>query len=121
MMCRGPLFRGLIVVSKSYHLTWGVSTKSPRGMAEGAASLVGLADLPAPTAEIAVSAGNAVELSARMPVAVREDQLLRLLEMMSPNSSHFSPLKRIKRNCLIGAKSVAEVLMLMPGSSVSGT
>ena len=49
-----------------------------------------------------------------------EDQLRRLLEMISPNNSHLSPLKRIKRSCLIGAKSVGDVLMVMPGSNVSG-
>ena len=40
--------------------------------------------------------------------------------MTSPNRSHFSPLKRIICSCSIGAKSVALVLILMPGSSVSG-
>ena len=40
--------------------------------------------------------------------------------MMSPNSSHFSPLNRCICSCSIGAKSVAEVLILTPGSSVSG-
>ena len=38
-------------------------------------------------------------------------------EITSPNSSHFSPLKRISCNWLVGAKSVGEVLILMPGSS----
>src|SRR5262249_35684952 len=41
-------------------------------------------------------------------------------EMISPNSSHFWPLKRCICNCASGAKSVAEVLILTPGSSVSG-
>jgi hypothetical protein len=40
--------------------------------------------------------------------------------MISPNSSHFCPRKRCICNWLIGAKSVAEVLILTPGSSVSG-
>ena len=35
--------------------------------------------------------------------------------MMSPNSSHFWPLKRCICNCAIGAKSVAAVLILTPG------
>ena len=40
--------------------------------------------------------------------------------MMSPNNSHFSPLNRIICSSDSGAKSVAEVLILTPGSSVSG-
>src|SRR5262252_5079671 len=39
--------------------------------------------------------------------------------MTSPNISHFSPLKRISCNWLIGAKSVGEVLILMPSSRTS--
>src|SRR5262245_8559169 len=39
-----------------------------------------------------------------------EYQLERSPLMTSPNSSHFSPLKRCSCNCEIGAKSVAEVL-----------
>ena len=38
----------------------------------------------------------------------------------SPNSSHFSPLKRCSCSWEIGAKSVGEVLSLTPGSIVSG-
>src|ERR1700680_4502180 len=49
-----------------------------------------------------------------------DPQLLRSSAMMSPNSSHFSPLNRCIRSCLSGAKSVAEVLILTPGSRVSG-
>src|ERR1019366_10138120 len=40
--------------------------------------------------------------------------------MMSPNNSHFSPLNRIICSSDSGAKSVAEVLILTPGISVSG-
>src|SRR5665647_825710 len=47
-------------------------------------------------------------------------QLLSSPEMVSPNNSHFSPLNRIICNWSIGAKSVGEVLILMPGSKVSG-
>jgi hypothetical protein len=39
---------------------------------------------------------------------------------MSPNNSHFSPLNRIICSSDSGAKSVAEVLILTPGISVSG-
>src|SRR5258708_33371647 len=40
--------------------------------------------------------------------------------MMSPNNSHWPFLKRIILSCSIGAKSLADVLTLMPGISVSG-
>src|SRR5450755_830699 len=37
----------------------------------------------------------------------------------SPNSSHFSPLNRISCSWLIGAKSVGEVSIVVPGSNIS--
>ena len=42
-------------------------------------------------------------------------QLAPLPSISGPNKSHVSPLNFISRSCSIGAKSVGEVLILMPG------
>src|SRR5664279_5424181 len=76
------------------------SRKSPGETGAGAASLV----------------ASRADLVASQP-GPAECQPPTSALMMSPKRSHVPPLKRISCNCDSGAKSVADVLILTPGSS----